>query len=192
MCILDGWLYINDNSRLLRCKMDAPNTTLETISIRKGTKYNDAATDGRYVWISDTADGVIVRYAPQTKTHIVLQAPKTVNGVACRNGRLLAVSWGEHDLYEIDLNGKTPPRAFGLADKFTNLDGIEILDDGTLIVSDFKGNKVCTVSSDGKTVRTMIEIESPADIGIDGKRNLLYVPQFMKDKIAVFRLEKRR
>ena len=70
-------------------------------------------------------------------------------------------------------------------------DGIEVLDDGSFVVSDFKGNKVSLVSADEKTVRTLIEVESPADIGIDRKGGLLYVPQFKKDKIIVYQLKKR-
>lgn len=55
---------------------------------------------------------------------------------------------------EIDTSGKQPPQPFGLADHFTNLDGIEVLEDGTFIVSDFVGDKVCLISPDRKTVTT--------------------------------------
>jgi hypothetical protein len=191
MCILDGWLYVNDATQLKRCSLKYPRGTLEVTKVTPGEKYNDAATDGRYVWISDMARGKVVRYDPYTGSQHVIPAPPGVNGLTIWNGRVFAVSWTKHEIYELDPTGSSQPRSFGLADHFTNLDGIEVLDDGTFIVSDFKGNKVCTVSADGKTVRTLIEIESPADIGIDRKRGLLYVPQFKKDKVVIYRLIKR-
>ena len=66
--------------------------------------------------------------------------------------------------------------------------GIEVLDDGTFIVSDLPAKKVFSVSPDRKTVRTLAELDSPADIGLDRKRNLLYVPQFFKNQAVVFKL----
>ena len=54
--------------------------------------------------------------------------------------------------------GKTPPKPFGLAAHFKSLDAIEVLDDGTFLVSDFPGNKVCTISADRKTVRKIIVV----------------------------------
>ena len=84
--------------------------------------------------------------------------------------------------------GKKPPQPFGLASHFSRLDGIEVLDDGTFIVSDLPAKKVFSVSPDRKTVRTLAELDSPADIGLDRKRNLLYVPQFFKNQAVVFKL----
>jgi DNA-binding beta-propeller fold protein YncE len=190
MCILDGWLYINDSTRVKRCKLDDPNATLESV-LEGGERFNDAATDGRYVWVSDIKAGQVIRIDPQTKETLKIPAPAGVNGVTVWKERLFSVSWTEHDVYELDPAGEQEPRAFGLADHFTNLDGIEVLDDGSFIVSDFKGNKVSLISSDEKTVYPFIEILSPADIGIDRGRGLLYVPQFTEDKIVVFRLKKR-
>jgi hypothetical protein len=88
----------------------------------------------------------------------------------------------------MDPSGKTPPRPLGVAEHFTNLDGIEILDDGWIIVSDFYGNKVSVVCPEGKAVRTLAELKTPADIALDRRNHLLYVPQFKHDKVVVYRL----
>jgi len=93
-----------------------------------------------------------------------------------------------HEVYEVYPIGGKDPRPFRLAEHFTNLDGIEVLADGTFIVSDFMGNKVCAITPDEKTVYTLVELESPADIGIDRHTMTLYVPQFFKDKVVLFRL----
>jgi len=100
------------------------------------------------------------------------------------------VSWDQHDIFELDPAGETDPVPFGLGAHFTHLDGIEVLDDGTFIVSDFDGNKLWAVGSDRKAIAPLADVETPADIGLDRKRMLLYVPLFMKDEVAIFRLTK--
>lgn len=189
MCILDGWLYANDSTRVRRCKVDEPNT-LEDTGISVGTKYNDLATDGTHLCISDMGKGIVLKVDPKTGDEQEIPAPEGVNGVTAHNGKLFAVSWTQHEVYELDPKGEADPISFGLADNFTNLDGIEVLDDGSFIISDFKGNKVDLLEADRKTLRTLIEIESPADIGIDRQKYLLYVPQFKKDKVVVYELLK--
>ena len=101
---------------------------------------------------------------------------------------MFGISWSLHEIYELDPSGKKDPVAFGLAEHFVNLDGIEVLDDGTFIISDFMGNAVYAVSPDRSTVRTLIEIHTPADIGINRTEGLLYVPHFKEDVVSVYRL----
>lgn len=189
MCVLGDVLYFSDNARLMRCSTKG-KPGLEQVPLPGAKRLNDVATDGKSVYVSDVAQGVVYKVDP-SGGHAVLKAPPGVNGVTCRQGRMWAVSWDLHDVYELDPDGRTDPRPFGLAEHFTNPDGIEILDDGSLIVSDFTGNKVALIAPDGKSVRTLVELESPADIGLDRTRGLLYVPQFMKDQAVVFRLGRR-
>jgi streptogramin lyase len=188
MCILGGQLYFNDNERLMRCAIETGGPA-EVVPLAGARRLNDLATDGEAVWVSDVEAGKVFRVDPKGGRREIM-APKAVNGLACYKGRVFAVSWALHEVYELDPGGTKPPEAFGLASHFTNLDGIEVLDDGTFIVSDFKGNKLCTISPDRKTVRTLITLETPADIGIDRKRDLLYVPQLAKNQAVVFKLRR--
>ncbi len=189
MCILDGKLYFNDNTRLYRCAIGEPGVP-EQIPLPRAGKLNDLASDGKAVYVTDTELGCIYRVYPDGTVE-ELKSPAGVNGVTCHKGRILAVSWTLHEVYELDPEGKEAPKPFGLAEHFTNLDGIEVLDDGTLLVSDFMGNKVCTIGPDGKTVKTIITLETPADIGLDRKRGLLFVPQLVKGQVHIYRLEAR-
>jgi len=189
MCVLGDVLYFSDNARLMRCPTKgAPKP--EQVPLPGAKRLNDVATDGQAVYVSDIEQGVLYKVDP-SGGHTVLKAPPGVNGVTCHQGRMWAVSWGLHEVYELDPDGRTVPKPFGLAEHFTNLDGIEMLDDGSFIVSDFTGNKVSLIAPDGKSVHTLVELESPADVGLDRTRGLLYVPQFMKDQAVVFKLERR-
>jgi len=188
MCVLNGKLYFADNRQLKRC--DAANgANPEHVGIA-GRQLNDVATDGKAAWVSDMEAGKIYRVDPAGGIKEV-KAPAAVNGVTCWKDKVFAVSWGQHDIYEIDPAGEKDPTAFGLADQFKNLDGIEVLDDGTFVVSDNTAGKVFTVGADRKTVKVLAEIETPADIGIDRAAGMLYVPQLRSNKVVIFKLTKK-
>lgn len=191
MCLLDGKLYFTDNTRLLRCNAK-DGSGLEVVAEGFG-KANDLATDGDAVWVSDTAAGKIWRIDANGKARDIPAMPG-VNGLTFfydkqqQITRMYAVSWDLHEVYEVYPVGERVPRPLGVADHFTNLDGIEVLPDGTIVVSDFVGNKVSAIAPDEKTVYTLAQIDSPADIGIDRGSMTLYVPQFYLDKVVLFRL----
>lgn len=184
MCLLGEHLYFTDNTRLMRCSLEGGDP--EVVADGFG-KANDLTTDGGNVWVSDTLHGKIFCMASDGTQREIL-APESVNGITFHDGKMFGVSWGLHEVYELDPAGQKEPQAFGLADHFTNLDGIEVLDDGTIIVSDFMGNKVCTVSPDRSTVRTLVEVDSPADMGLNRYDGLLYIPHFMEDKVSIYRI----
>lgn len=200
MCVLRDRLFIADNTRIVSYSLGKVGWR-PFISIPGSQRLNDMATDGQALWVSDTGaskvfciagPGIFKFPASAGEREQIREfpAPEMVNGITFFQGKMFAVSWNLHEVYEMDPSGRQPPKPFGVANHFTSLDGIEVLDDGTFLVSDFNGNKVCTIGPDRKTVRILLEIESPADIGLDRKRGLLYVPQFKKDQVAVYRLRK--
>jgi len=162
----------------------------EQMPLPGAKRLNALAAAGEVVYVSDTEAGVVYRVDPAGGTREI-KAPEGVNGITFHGGKMFAVSWKLHEVYELDPSGGEAPRPFGVADHFTNLDGIEVLGDGTFIVSDFTGNKVSTIAPDRKTVRTLAELKTPADIGLDRGRGLLYVPQLKMNKAVVYRLKRR-
>lgn len=151
---------------------------------------NDAASDGEAVYVSDWKAGKVYRVDPAGDVREV-RAPESVNGITFHGGKMFAVSWDLHDVYELDPKGKGEPIAFGLASHFKGLDGIEVLDDGTFVVSDLRSDRVMTVDPDRRTVRPLVEAECPADIGVDREAGLLFVPEFLAGRVAVYRLARR-
>lgn len=186
MCVLDGMLYVADNSRVMTYALwsDEPG---KQMNIRGAQRLNDCTTDGKHVYVSDTGAGKVYRITGEKI--MLVKAPKAVNGITFARRRMFAVSWDLHEVYELDPDGRDEPRAFGLAEHFTNLDGIEVLPDGTILVSDFVGNKVSAISPDEKTVRTLLTVETPADIEFDSRRRRLFIPCFMRDRVVVCDLE---
>lgn len=189
LAVLDGYLYFNDNKILKRFKIEGPGE-IETIALPETDKLNDLASDGEAVWVTDVELSKVYRVDKEGQVSEI-PAPEGINGITSKDGKVFAVSWVHHDLYELDAAGVNQPVAFGLAENFTNLDGIEVLDDGTFIVSDFAGGKICAVLPDRKTIRTLVELETPADIGIDRAGGFLYVPQLSINKLVIFKLEQK-
>ncbi|MCK5861096.1 MAG: hypothetical protein KAH38_01335 [Candidatus Hydrogenedentes bacterium] len=188
MAILNGFLYFTDNARLMRTPLDNPKA-LETVELPDTGRLNDAASDGKEVFVSDLAAGKIFAVKPD-KTFRMIPAPESVNGVTVHEGVLYAVSWDLGEVYELDITGRKAPKPFGLKGTFKNLDAVFVLDDGAFIVSDFPGGRVAIIEADRKTVHTLVKLESPADIGVDLKNNRLYVPQLMVDKAVVYKFWK--
>ena len=186
MCLLGEHLYFNDNTRLMRCTLSGENVEIVASDFKKA---NDLATDGENVWLSDTDAGKIFCVSPNGDKREI-KAPAAINGITFSGDKMFGVSWDLHEIYELDPSGEKAPVAFGLAEHFTNLDGIEVVEDGTFIVSDFMGNKVCAISPDRASVTTLVELDTPADIGLNRTDGLLYVPQLTQDKVAVYRIRK--
>lgn len=187
MCIVNGVLFVADNTRVLRFRLP-DGQALPPIVIPEAKWLNDMASDGRRAWVSDTGASRI--YCLEESGPRQIKAPKNPNGITFDKGRMFGVSWDLHEVYELDPTGKKDPQPFGLASHFHTLDAIEVLKDGSFLVSDFGGNKVAIISPDRKTVTTIAELKSPADVGLDRKRNRLYVPSLLDHKVMVYSLEK--
>jgi DNA-binding beta-propeller fold protein YncE len=186
MAVVDGRLWLADNSKLLW--VDLHTGKVSRFEIPDTGKLNDVATDGKSIYVSDMGKSRIYKIDGDKLT--TLPAPPDVNGIAFHLSKMYVVSWSVHEVYRMDPSGQEEPRPLGVAEHFTNLDGIEILDDGSILVSDFYGNKVSVISPETGEVRTLAELTTPADIGLDRENLLLYVPQFLSDKVVVYQLSR--
>ncbi len=189
MCFFNGYLYFNDRNGLKRCPL-SDTTKIEVVPVPEiDHGFNDAGCDETYVYV--TGHNAIFRVDRQGKGGKFVDL-KGANGVKAWNGKLFTATTNgkETDLYEIDPTGKTPPKAFGLAPKFAGIDGLEILRDGTFLITDCHGHKVYTIAPDRKTVTLVAEgLEYPADLGVDHQRSLVYIPQFFRNTVEVYRLK---
>lgn len=189
MCFFGDYLYFNDRNNLKRCPLNDPKA-VEIVPIA-GTDhgFNDAGCDANYVYV--TGQDAIFRVDSQGKGGKFVDLVG-VNGVKGWKGKLFAVTTAgeKSDLYELDPTGMKPPKPFGLAPKFAGIDGIEVFDDGTFLITDCHGHKVYTVAPDRKTVTLVAEgLEYPADLGVDHQRGLVYVPQFFRNTVEIYRLK---
>ncbi len=66
-------------------------------------------------------------------------------------------------------------------------DGVEVLADGRIIASSWADSTVDVVAS-GKVARLISGVPSPADIGLDTKRNRVLIPILQQDRVEVWQL----
>lgn len=184
MCIKDNVLYVADNSRLLSWPIKMPDPA-RVIKLPGAEQLNDIAADDMFIYVSDTKQGTIYKLPPRGSGKR-LKAPKGVNGLACFEDKLFAVSISEGEIYEIDKTGRKQPRAVGLKKHFKGLDSIMFFDDGSSIVTDLRGNKLFSVNSDMTEVVKLADIKWPADLGIDYENQIIYVPLLKNGQVIKF------
>jgi hypothetical protein len=191
MCILNGSLYVADGARVVRLPVVPAAPAAKVIQVQGSKWLCGMATEGGAVYACDRGAGAICRI-DSSGVRSVLKAPKGIEGIAFLKGAMFGVSGTLHDIFELDPSGAREPQPFGLAREFKGLAGIEVLEDGTFLVSDLAAGKVCTVDRDRKTVRTLLVADSPAGIGLDRRSGLLYVPEPAKNRVVVYRLQERQ
>ncbi|HVS33202.1 MAG TPA: hypothetical protein VMS98_17320 [Thermoanaerobaculia bacterium] len=107
------------------------------------------------------------------------------NGLAVVNGTVWVVTFGANELFAID-NGKK-----GAVTEMPQggLDGLALLPDGSVLVSSWEGKAVYR-GKPGDTFQAIVEnVDSPADIGVDTKRNRLLIPHFMENRVTLHTLQ---
>ena len=198
MAIVGETLYVADITTVRKFdrKSGAPQGE---IKIPGSTFLNDVASDGIAVYVSDSGlkAGAGGNFEP-TGTDAIWKITrdaamkiaagddlKRPNGVEAKGGKLWVVSFGGNELYQLDHGKKknvaTLPKG--------SLDGLVLLEDGTFLVSSWDGKAVYRGPAAGP-FRTVLEnVNAPADIGYDSKRNRLLVPHFMDSIVTIHTLQ---
>lgn len=66
-----------------------------------------------------------------------------------------------------------------------NLDGVEALPGGALLISSWGASAVFQLERDGSVKTVVSNVPSPADIGYDGKRERVLIPIFMENRLVI-------
>ena len=69
------------------------------------------------------------------------------------------------------------------------LDGVELLENGDKLISSWGNSSVVRLNEDGAVTTVVSGVDSPADIGVDTKRERLLIPLFMENKVTFKELE---
>jgi sugar lactone lactonase YvrE len=181
-CLVDDMLLVTDIDQIRR--FDRNNGTNKgSIVIPEAQGLNDmVCTAQGKAWVGDLVTGKLheISDVKVDQSKPVLDAPG-VNGLALDNqDRLWAVAEGK--LFRLDPEGKrveeqTLPNA--------SLDGVVVLDDGTLLVSSWEARAVL-YGRPGEVFMPLFEdLRSPADIGYDGERRRLLIPLFEENAVMI-------
>lgn len=194
MAIVGDVLYVSDITviRMFDRNTGAP---LGDIVVPGSTFLNDLAVgpDGS-VYVTDTGIDITPDGAAPTGTDAVYRitpAGELVtlikndslghpNGVAFVDDGVWVVTFGSGELYRV---------ADGMVqDRITlpegQLDGIEPMGDGTILISSWEGQDVYRGAPGGPFTVVVSGVPSPADIGLDLGRHRVMIPLFSQDAVA--------
>ncbi len=106
------------------------------------------------------------------------------NGVVVVEGGVLVVTFGGNEIYRIVDGAKTDVTTVPGG----SLDGLIALDGGDILVSSWETSTVYRGHATGPFTPIVTDVDAPADIGFDSKRNLILVPHFNENTVSLHRL----
>jgi sugar lactone lactonase YvrE len=194
MAIVGDTLYVTDIStvRKFNRKTGAPEGEIRIV----GTTFlNDAASDGKSVYVSDSGldgsfkptgtDGIWKITGDKAAKIASGKDLKAPNGVDATGGKVWAVSYGGNELYQVDKGKKTNVTTLPSG----SLDGLVQLADGSFLVSSWDGKAVYRGKPGGAFTAVVENVNAPADIGYDTKRNRLLIPHFMDNIVTIHNVQ---
>jgi sugar lactone lactonase YvrE len=190
--ILNGKLYVADIT-VVRVFDLATGKQEKDIAIKGATFLNDVAADANRVVVTDTGVGGDFKPNGSAAIHEIdgrtgkvkaLLADKALPGpngvVIAPDGAVWVNTFGAKEIFKIEggKKGQTLETPSG------GLDGMALLPDGRIAASSWEG-KAVYAGKPGEAMVVIVEnVESPADFGVDGKRNLLIVPNFTGNSLS--------
>ena len=117
------------------------------------------------------------------KYRALLKDPKLgkPNGIVHSNGITTIVTMDTGEIASFTAGGKVSrlPRPAS-----AGLDGLLLMDDGSYIISSWKSQSIYRLDTNGRYQVLADDLEAPADLGFDSKRNLILVPLFKKNEMV--------
>jgi hypothetical protein len=170
------------------------------IAIDGATFLNDLAAAGSILWLTDTGLGADmspngtdavyrIDTAAGNKVEKVVSGEElgNPNGIVASGDGATVVTFGSGEVYPVTKQGDA--WAVGARQKLPKgqLDGI-VVSGGRTLVSSWEDAAVYEVAADGSAKEVVTGVESPADIGLDSKRNRLLIPLFQKNQVVTHAL----
>lgn len=192
MALSDGLLYVTDID-CIRMFDAATGEPAGERCVEGATFLNDLAPhpDGGVVFSDSGMDAAFESTGADAVYHLMGDAMGTVtegaelgrpNGVAVRDGRALMVTFGTGEVYSFGEDGSSEVIA---ALEGGQLDGVEILPDGTVLISDWGSSCVMELTEAGAFECRIPDMEAPADIGYDATRDRVLIPLFNADELHI-------
>lgn len=107
------------------------------------------------------------------------------NGVTVADGVAYVVTFMSGEVFTVDASATRTPVLQVEGGQF---DGVEVLDDGRVLVSNWGTSCVHILDTDGGLTCAMPDLEAPADIGVDRERGRVLVPLFNADEVRILPL----
>ncbi len=202
MAIVGDTLFVTDIDVLRRFnKRTGASLGSVSLTAQNATFLNDVAAGPDGIYITDTgiafdAQGGIthpgVNRIFKVVGNVVTEAAKgdslgNPNGIAWdRTGnRFILAPFGSNSL-QAWTPGQATPTA--LVAGPGGYDGVEVLQNGNILVSSWTDSTLHVVHGGSHMMPLIRNVSSPADIGVDTKRNVVAIPRFNDGKVEYYRI----
>lgn len=195
MAIVGDELWVADINQIRRFAR-SNGQPLGSIPVAGATFLNDlvTGTDGS-VYASDTGmragtagfeptgTDAIYRISEKGDVETIASGSELngPNGLLMLGADLWVVTFRSNELYRLVDGKKTDVVTLPAG----GLDGIGRAADGSLLISSWEGRAVYRGQPSGPFVPMMVNVTSPADLGIDSERNLILVPLFEENRLEI-------
>jgi len=143
-----------------------------------GAKFlNGIAWDGADTfYVSDTETGLIMEFTGKDRNPSVFLEIEAPNGLVFDPKRklLYVALWEDRAIAIVNERGE---KQFIRSDRFENLDGIAILPNGSIAVSDWTRGNLYVVNREGEVSTIASGLKNPADINLSIEGTSLFVPE---------------
>lgn len=194
-----GKLYVADIDKLAEIDI-ASGKVVKRYDAKDAKFLNDVAADAAgNVYVSDMATNTIWRFSGGTFEVFLNDAKlEGPNGLLVKGDRLVLGAWGvmtdgmatkvPGHMKSISLKDKSIV-SFGDGAPIGNLDGVEPLDDGSYLVTDWIAGKLLQIGADGKAAELADLGQGTADLGYDPKTKTAFIPQMKTGVLYGYKVE---
>jgi acetyl esterase/lipase len=154
-------------------------TWLGEIPVEGARFLNDvAAAEEGTVYVTDSRTGIIhlINLDWTVEQIARLEDP---NGIQVLDETILVIG-GSNQIFRLGEDGTLIPEYKTPAG---GLDGLVLLDDGRVLVSSWTASAVYQINTDRQASELFSDVNAPADIGFDTKRNLVLIPYFEDNRM---------
>jgi sugar lactone lactonase YvrE len=194
MTIVGGVLYVSDIDHVRKFDAKTGESKGE-IAIKGATFLNDVASDANgTVYVTDSglkpdfsssgSDAVYAIVKNKAKALIKTKDLKGPNGLLVDDAGVWVCTFGANEIYNVKSGKKTDVKTVSAG----GLDGLVKTADGRLLVSSWAAKQVLASSASGEWTPVVSDINGPADIGYDSKRNRVLLPAFMDSFVQILPL----
>lgn len=200
MRIRDGYIWLSDIDEVKSIHI-AKKRVSSKISIPNSKFLNDVihSPNSSAIYVSDMFTNTIhsIQKSPTNKVFINDNKLENPNGLIVSNGNILIASWGpgmKGDFSTdaggkiMSLNEKTKKISVWADIRVGNLDGIEMIDDETALVSDWMAGKVFKVTKSGECKTLLTGFKGSADFAYLPKEKIIVIPLMLEDKVEAYQL----
>lgn len=179
-----GNLYVADIDELVIINIKDAKIN-HRVKVENAKFLNDVvATDDGTIYLTDTRDNKVYAYA-NGKMNLWLEDKliQSPNGLWAEKGKLYV---GTEQILEVDLKTKALKP---LADKCGGIDGLERMDNGQFVYSNWAGRIFVTKDKESIKLLDTVDKKNTADIDYVPGKNLVLVPTFSANSVEAYELK---